>query len=192
MEETEIIVEQPLAPQGHIPSHFSAEPRHSPPLSDEELEDETTNEGGWETVDEDELSAALRAPARSSSSNSTGPSRRHRRLPDVPSLTLSTSTTTSSLPTLSPTRLEPRERAAGGVGGRRNLSSDSGRYENVIHERDEDGPLTPIDGEEDLLKPPPPASPAERVLLTKENGDPKRVRLDSFDLDVGNAPATMQ
>ena len=146
-------------------------------------------------MDEDEpSSAALRAPARSGSRTGSSRSSRRCQLPDVPSLTLSTSTTTSSLPTLSPSC----DRTAA---GRRNLSSDSGRFEEVIHERDEDGPLTPIDGEEELLKPPrplllqppsPAANSAERVLLTKENGDPKRVRLDSLDLDVGNAPARMQ
>ena len=195
LEETEIIIERPLAPQGHTPSPVAPELSHSPLLSDEEPEEEAAaNEGGWETMDEDEpSSAALRAPARSGSSTGSSRSSQRLRLPDVPSLTLSTSTTTSSLPTLSPSC----DRTAA---GRRNLSSDSGRYEEVIHERDEDGPLTPIDGEEELLKPPrpllqppsPAPSSAERVLLTKENGDPKRVRLDSLDLDVGNAPARMQ
>ena len=152
MEETDIIVEQPLSPQGHIPSPFAPESCHSPPLSDEEQEDdEPANEAGWETVDEDDELPAL--PARSGS----GDSRRFTDdalLPHVPSLTFSTSTTTSSLPNLSPTRAEPRgEQRAAAAGGRRNLSRDSGRYDDVIHERDEDGPLTPIDGEEELLKP---------------------------------------
>lgn len=183
MEETEIIVEQPLAPQGRSPSRFTPEPCHSSPLPDEEQEDDTAIEGGWVTVDEDEL------PAR----GGRGPSRRSadgHQIPDVPSLTLSTSTTSSSLPTLSPTRLEPREGAGVAVAGRRNLSSDSGRYGDVIHEGDEDGPRTPIDGEEELLKPlPPTASLPERVLLTKNNGDLKRgSSLDSFGLGVANAP----
>ena len=121
----------------------------------------------------------------------------------MPSLTLSTGSTTKSLPTLSPTREGRRGGGAGAAAaaaGRRNLSSDSGRFGDVIHEGDEDGPLTPIDGdgdEEELLKPRMPMPmpiPAGRVVVlppTNGNEGSKRFRLDSFDLDVPDAPATM-
>ncbi len=198
MEETEIIVEQPLAPQGRIRSPCTRGSSHSPPLSDEEQEDDIANEGaGWETVDEDDLLATRRRrvlPAWSGLGSSSSSSRRStddRHLPDVPSLTLSTSTTTSSLPTLSPTRE--------GRGVARNLSSDSGgryRYGAVIHEGDEDGPLTPVDGDEEgrgLLKSRLPSPAGRGVMLspTNSNSGSKRLRLDSFGLDVAGAPTTM-
>jgi hypothetical protein len=187
LEETEIITEQPLSSHGRFHSPFARESSGSAPLSDEEQEDDTVNEGGWVTVDEDDLPAQP-LPARSDRGSSSSSSRRSvddRHIPDVPSLTLSTSTTTSSLPTLSPTR----EGLA--AMGRRNLSSDSGRYGDVIHECNEDGPLTPIDGEEELLKPRLP-SPAARVMLsTNSSGGTKRVRLNPLGLDVASAPDTM-
>ena len=197
MEETEIIVEQPLAPQGGIHSPFTRESCHS----DEEPEDDTANEGGWETVDEDNLLTTRRMPVRSDRGSSSSSSRRSPddcHIPDVPSLTLSTSSRTSSLPTLSPTRDGRYGGGGGSVGaaaGRRNTSSDSGRYGDIIHEGDENnGPLTPIDGDEELLKPRMP-SLAGRVVVVlpptngNEDSDSKRLRLDSFDLDVAGAPA---
>lgn len=189
MEETEIIVEQPLAPPGRIHSSCTRGSCHSAPLSDEEQEDHIANEGGgWVTVDEDDL-LATRLPARSgrgSSSSSSRQSTDDRHLSDAPSLTMSTSTTAGSLRTLSPTAA---------AAGRRNPSSDSGgRYGAVIHEGDEDGPLTPIDGEEEgLLKSRLPSPAGRGVMLSPTNSisRSKRLRLDSFGLDVTRAPATM-
>lgn len=208
MEETEIIIEQPLSPQGGIHSPFIRDSCHSSPFSNEEQEDDAANGGGWETVDDEDPLATRRMLVwndRGSSSSSSRRSADDRHIPDVPSLTLSTGSTTKSLPTLSPTR---EGRGGGGAGaaaaaaGRRNLSSDSGRYGAVIHEGDEDGPLTPIDGDgdgddEELLKPRIPIPmpiPAGRVVVlppTTGNEGSKRFHLDSFDLDVPDAPATM-
>ena len=190
MEETEIIVEHPLSSQSRLHSPFTRESRHSSSLSDEEQqEDDTANGRGWETVDDDDLLATRRMPAwsgRGSSSSSSRRSADDRHLPEVPSLTLSTSTTTSSLPTLSPTREGGYTAIAAVTAGRRNLSSDSGRYGDVIHERDEDGPLTPIDGEEELLKSRLPSPAGQVVMLSPTHGHSgsKRLRFDSFGPDV--------
>jgi len=172
MEEAEIIVEQPLAGQGR--TRFTRESGRASSLSGDEQEDDTANERGWETVDEDDLSARP-LPARSGRESSSS-SRR--------SLTLSVSTATSSLPTLSPTR-------EGATADRRNLSSDSGRYGDVIHEGDEGAPLTPIDGEEELLKPQLSGPTGRVVLPTNSTGDSKRVSMAPLDLDVVSASATI-
>jgi len=163
MEETEIIPEQTLSPQ------------------DEEQEgDPPVNEAGWETVDEDELPE----PPAQSGSEDLRRSVDDPQIPDVPSLTFSTSTTTSSLPNLSPTRTESRVGAA----GQRNFSRDSKRWDDVIHEEgDENRPLTPTD-EEELLKP-QLAAKGDNDVVAKNNGGSGRVHLNSLDLDVANSPA---
>ena len=190
-------MEHPLSSQSRLHSPFTRDSHHSSSLSDEEQqEDDPENGGGWETVEEDDLLATRRLPALSGRGSSSSSSRRSaddRLLPEVPSLTLSTSTTTSSLPTLSPTREGGGASLAAVSAGRRNLSSDSGRYGDVIHEGDEEGPLTPIDGEEELLKSRLPSPAGRVVMLSPTNGHSgsKRLRFDSFGTDVAGAPATM-